>query len=46
MFFKFWPHGAPVAAKLFLQPKWVIHAFGLGLPPMNHERSASLEFSF
>lgn len=46
MYYKFWAHGAPIAAKLYLQPKWVIHAFGMGLTPMNHEKSASLEFSF
>lgn len=46
MLYKFWGHGAPVLAKLQLQPKWVIHAFGMGLPPLNHERSANLEFSF
>jgi hypothetical protein len=46
MLFKFWSHGAPVAAKLTLQPKWLIHAFGMGLLPQNHYRSASLEFSF
>lgn len=36
MLYKFWAHGAPVVAKLQLQPKWVIHAFGMGLIPMNH----------
>jgi hypothetical protein len=46
MYNKMWAHGAPVAAKLYLQPKWVLHAFGIGLPPMNHYKSASLEFSF
>jgi hypothetical protein len=46
MFHKFWAHGAPVVAKLQLQPKWVIHAFGKGLPPMNHGKSSNLEFSF
>lgn len=43
---KIWAHGATVVAKLQLQPKWVIHAFGVGLLPLNHYRSASLEFSF
>ena len=43
---KIWAHGAPVAAKLQIQPKWLIHAFGMGLPPMNHYMSANLEFSF
>ncbi len=43
---KFWAHGATVVAKMQLQPKWVIHAFGMGLLPMNHYKSASLEFSF
>lgn len=42
MLFKFWAHGAPVAAKIQLQPKWVLHAFGMGLLPYNHEKSASL----
>ncbi len=42
MLHKFWAHGAPVVAKLHLQPRWVIHAFGKGLPPMNHEKSANL----
>lgn len=46
MLYKFQAHGAPVVAKLQLQPKWVIHAFGMGLLPLNHYRSASLEFSF
>ena len=46
MLFKFWAHGSSIAAKLYLQPKWVIHAFGMGLLPVNHEKSASLEFSF
>lgn len=46
MLYKFWAHGAPVVAKIQLQPKWVIHAFGMGLLPINHEKSASLEFSF
>jgi len=41
MLFKFWAHGSPIAAKLQLQPKWVIHAFGMGLPPANHYLSAS-----
>jgi hypothetical protein len=42
MMYKFWGHGAPVVAKLQLQPKWVIHAFGMGLLPLNHYKSASL----
>ena len=42
MFFKFWAHGAPVVAKLQLQPKWVIHAFGMGIIPYNHTKSANL----
>jgi hypothetical protein len=46
MLFKFWAHGSTVDAKLYLQPKWVIHAFGIGLLPLNHEKSVSLEFSF
>jgi hypothetical protein len=46
MLYKFEADGAPVVAKLQLQPKWVIHAFGMGLLPLNHYRSASLEFSF
>jgi hypothetical protein len=46
MLFKFWAHGAAVVAKLQLQPKWVIHTFGMGLTPYNHEKSVSLEFSF
>lgn len=46
MLFKFWAHGSSIAAKLYLQPKWVIHAFGMGLTPMNHEKSTTLEFSF
>ena len=43
---KLWAHGAPVVAKLMLQPKWVLHAFGMGLHPLNHYKSTSLEFSF
>ena len=46
MYFKAWAHGAPVAVKIQLQPKWVIHTFGMGLLPLNHEKSVSLEFSF
>jgi hypothetical protein len=42
MLYKFWGHGAPVVAKLQLQPRWIIHAFGAGLLPLNHERSANL----
>lgn len=42
MLCKFWAHGAPVVAKLQLQPKWVIHAFGMGLTPLNHQKSATL----
>jgi len=38
---KHWEHALPVKAKLLLQPKWVIHAFGLGLLPCNHHRSAN-----
>lgn len=40
------PHGAPVVSKLYLQPKWLLHAFGLGLPPRNHTKSAHREFVF
>jgi hypothetical protein len=46
MMSKMWAHGATVVAKLQLQPKWVVHAFGMGLLPLNHYKSASLEFSF
>ncbi len=36
MLYKFWAHGAPVATKIQLQPKWVLHAFGMGYLPLNH----------
>jgi len=42
MLFKFWAHGAAVVAKLKLQPKWLIHAFGMGLTPLNHYKSATV----
>jgi len=43
---KFWAHGAPVVAKLKIQPKWLIHTFGMGIIPFNHYKSAHLEFHF
>lgn len=46
MLFKFWAHGSPVAAKIQLQPKWVIHTFGMGIIPYNHTKSTNLEFAF
>lgn len=36
---KEWAHGAVVANKLYLQPRWVIHAFGQGLLPLFHYKS-------
>lgn len=45
-FDKGWAHGAPVLSKLKLQPKWVIHAFGIGQLPQNHTKSAHREYVF
>jgi hypothetical protein len=43
---KHWEHSLPVKAKLKLQPKWVVHTFGLGLLPHNHHRSVHREYVF
>ncbi len=42
MLFKFGAHNATVMSKLWLSPRWLIHAFGMPLPPMNHEKSSSM----
>ena len=41
-----WEHGADVKAKLKLQPKWVVHAFGLGNFSINNSWSSHREHIF
>ena len=43
---KTWEHGLPVVAKIQLQPKWLVHAFGKGILPYNHKNSTDREHIF
>lgn len=45
-FNKVWAHGARVLAKVQLQPKWLVHGFGIGQLPINHTKSAHREYTF
>lgn len=39
-------HSMDVLAKIKLQPKWVVHAFGKGIIPVNNRLSCSREYIF
>jgi hypothetical protein len=43
---KLFEHSMDVVAKLKLQPKWVVHAFGKGMISFNNRLSANKEFIF
>lgn len=36
----------PVVGKLFLQPKWVVHALGQGIIPLNNRLNSHREYVF
>lgn len=38
---KLFEHSMDVVAKIKLQPKWVVHAFGKGIIPVNNRLTAS-----